>query len=154
MWLLHLLPTSFLLWVVNTVLYVGIATTIAGFFITFIPFVNRYRLPTQIIGVIILTAGVYFKGGYSVETEWRSRVAEVEKKVAVAEEKAKKASSKIQIKIVEKIKIVKQNVEKTKIIIQKEKAEINRECKLNDVAIDVYNQSVTNTAKEVTPNAK
>ncbi len=77
--------------------------TILGFFFGWVPFVTRYKTPMQILGVILLTVGVYWKGGYSTEMEWRERVAEVEAKVKVAEAKAAKANVVVQEKIVTKI---------------------------------------------------
>ena len=153
MWLLSFIPDSIIYGFVTTIFYAGVVCSLLGFIFNF-GFLAPYRMIVQVVGILLLVAGVYFKGGYEVEIKWRARVAEVEKKVAIAEQKAKDATGKIQIKVVEKIKIVKQNVEKTKVVIQKEKEVINRECKLNDTAIQIYNQSVTNTVGEVTPNAK
>ena len=85
MWLLHLLPDSFLIYVINGICIAGAVATILGFFLGWVPFVDRWKLPLQLLGIALLVAGVYFKGGYSTEMEWRARVAEVEKKVAVAE---------------------------------------------------------------------
>ena len=149
MWILHLLPDSFLIWIINITCIVGLASTISGFFLGWIPFVNRYKTPLQILGVVLLTVGVYWKGGYSTEMAWRDRVSEVEKKVAVAEEKAKKANGKVQIKIVERTKIIKQKVETNTAYIRRNKTAINGECKLTDSAIGVYNQSTVDSVGEV-----
>ena len=42
----------------------------------------------QIVSAVVLVAGIYFKGGYSAEMQWRERVAEMEAKVAEAEAKS------------------------------------------------------------------
>jgi len=147
MWILHLLPDSFLIWVVNITCIVGLAATVGGFFLGWVPFVNRYKTPLQILGVILLTVGVYWKGGYSTEMEWRARVAEVEKKVKVAEAKAKKANSQVQTKIVTKIVRIKEKAQVVNRRIEQNKAAINRECKLSDEAISIYNSSITKEKK-------
>lgn len=147
MWLLHFLPDSLLLWVVNIACILGLGMTILGFFFGWVPFVSRYKTPFQIFGIIILTVGVYWKGGYSTEMEWRERVAEVEKKVAVAEAKAKQANTKVQEKIVTKIVKIKEKAEKAKIIIQEKREVINADCRLNDEAIDAYNYSIIKEKK-------
>jgi len=85
MWILHLLPDNLIAWVVNTILIAGAVVTAAGFFVRFIPFVNTYRIPVQIVGILLLTTGVYFHGGYTTEMAWRERVREVEAKLAAAE---------------------------------------------------------------------
>ena len=107
MWLLHLLPTSLILWIVNTLLVVGVIGIVLGFFVKFIPVVNTYRLPIQIGSIIIFCVGLWWQGGYSVEQAWRERVEELEAKVARAEEQSKVINTKIKTKIVTRIQIVK-----------------------------------------------
>ena len=106
MFILHLLPDTVILWVCNGLLLVGIALTVLAFFIKSIPFINQYRIPAQILGIVLLVSGVYFRGGYAVEQEWRERVAQVQAKVAAAEQLSKEETIKIVEKVVEKTKIV------------------------------------------------
>jgi hypothetical protein len=73
----------------------------------FPPLASYYRV-IQVVSLIILCAGIYFKGGYSVEKMWRDRVAELEEKVKIAEEQASKKNVEIQEKVVERTKIVKE----------------------------------------------
>ena len=81
MWILHFLPDALILWICNIVLLAGILLTVAAFFIRRIPVINQYRTPAQILGIALLVTGVYWRGGYAIEMEWRERVSEVEKKV-------------------------------------------------------------------------
>ncbi len=106
MFILHLLPDTVILWVCNGLLLVGIALTVLAFFIKSIPFINQYRIPAQILGIALLVSGVYFRGGYAVEQEWQERVAQVQAKVAAAEQLSKEETIKIVEKVVEKTKIV------------------------------------------------
>jgi hypothetical protein len=147
MWILHLLPDSFLIYVINAICIAGVVATVLGFFLGWVPFVGRWKLPLQLLGIALLVAGVYFKGGYSTEMEWRARVAEVEKKVAIAEAKAKKANTQVQTKIVTKIVKIKEKQQVVKERIQQNKEVINRECKLSDEAVSIYNSSITKEKK-------
>jgi hypothetical protein len=147
MWILHLIPDSFLIWVVNIACIAGLSMTILGFFFGWVPGVGRYKTPLQILGIIILTVGVYWKGGYSTEMEWRARVAEVEKKVAIAEAKAKQANTKVQEKIVTKIVKIQEKAAAVSENIRRNKTVINAEFKLNDEAINAYNSSITKEKK-------
>ena len=147
MWLLHLLPDSFLIYVINAICIAGAISIVLGFLCGWIPFVGRWKLPLQLLGIALLVAGVYFKGGYSTEMEWRARVAEVEKKVAIAEAKAKKANTQVQTKIVTKIVKIKEKQQVVKERIQQNKEVINRECKLSDEAVSIYNSSITKEKK-------
>jgi hypothetical protein len=147
MWILHFLPDSFLIYVINAICLAGAAATVFGFFLGWVPFINRFKLPLQLLGIALLLAGVYFKGGYSTEMEWRARVAEVEKKVAIAEAKAKKANTQVQTKIVTKIVKIHDKAKIVKERIQQNKEVINRECKLSDEAVGIYNSSITKEKK-------
>ena len=147
MWLLHFLPDSFLIWVINGICIAGAVSTVLGFFCGWIPFVGRWKLPLQLLGITLLVAGVYFKGGYSTEMEWRERVAEVEAKVKVAEAKAAKANVVVQEKIVTKIVKIKEKAEVTKENIRRNREKINAECKLSDEAVSAYNSSIIKEKK-------
>jgi len=116
MWLLHLLPDSILLFVVNFLIAAGILSFLLSFFVVDrIPTLQAHAKLLKIISVILLVFAVYVKGGHSVETIWRAKVAELEKKVAVAEEKAKQINVVVEEKIIYKDKLIKQ---KAKTIIK------------------------------------
>ena len=80
--------------------------TAAAFFIRRIPVINQYRTPAQVLGIALLVIGVYWRGGYAIEMEWRERVAEVEARVAGAEAQSKEENVKIVTKVVTKIQVV------------------------------------------------
>ena len=145
MWILHFLPDSLIIWFIHIVMIVGAASAIAGYFFVGIPYIGSRRTLFQILGVALLIAGVYLKGGYSAEMQWRDRVAEVEAKVKVAEETAKKANTQVQTKIVTKIVKIQEKATVAKETIRRNKEVINRECKLSDEAISAYNFSITKT---------
>ena len=106
MWILHLLPDAFISGIVDIILTAGALVTVAGFFVRFIPFVNTYRTPVQIAGIVLLTTGVYFEGGYSTEIAWRERVREAEAKVAQAEKLSAETNIQIITKFVTKTKVI------------------------------------------------
>lgn len=108
MWILHLLPDTLILWICNSLLAAGFLLTVAAFFIQTVPLLNQYRLPAQILGIALLVVGVYWRGGYAVESEWRERVAELELKVAEAEKQSAQVNTEIVTKIVTKTKVIKE----------------------------------------------
>lgn len=151
MFLLHFIPDAFLQWVVNAVLIAGLAgvavTTAFKFFIKYFPWIIPYRTLLQVISLVLLVAGVYFKGGIGVEMEWRAKVAELEKKVAAAEEKSKEKNVEIQKVYVDKIKTVKE----TQVVIQEKIKEvqvnIDSQCKITTETIDILNNSAKGIKK-------
>jgi hypothetical protein len=106
MWILHLLPDSLILWFCNILLLAGIVLTGVAFFIKTLPFINQYRIPAQVLGIALLTLGVYFRGGYAVEQEWRDRVAEVEARLKVAEQQAATENTRIETRVVKKTEYI------------------------------------------------
>ena len=106
MWILHFLPDTLILWICNIGLLAGILLTVTAFFIKRIPVVNQYRTPAQVLGIALLVLGVYWRGGYAVEQEWRERVAEVEARVAAAEAKSAEENVKIVTKVVTKTQVI------------------------------------------------
>jgi hypothetical protein len=108
MWILHFLPDAVILWFCNILLLIGTVLTVAGFFIHRIPFplLWQYQLPFKIAGVLLLVAGVYFRGGLAVEMQWRERVAEVEARLRAAEEQSVKENVRIQERVVKKTEYI------------------------------------------------
>jgi len=107
MFILHFLPDAVILWTCNIVLLAGVLLTTVAFFIKNIPIINQYRTPAQVLGIALLVAGVYWRGGYAVEQEWRERVAKVEAQVAAAEAASKETNTKIVTKVVTRTQVVK-----------------------------------------------
>lgn len=148
MWILHFLPDSLLAYIVHIILLIGIIGTVVGIFLQYIPGILQYRIPIKIISTIFLISGIYFEGSYATEMTWRERVTEVEAKVAIAEAKSQQVNTIIQEKVIEKIKLVKERVVVTKLVINKNKTIINAECKIPDVAFTIYNSAVTGGSHE------
>jgi hypothetical protein len=115
MWILHFLPDSFILYVVYAAMALGAIGLLASYIIKVIPFLNIYRTPIQLVSIVLFCAGVYWYGSYDNEMAWRQRVAKMEAKVRAAEEKSREANKKLESKVVEKTKVVR---EKGKIRIE------------------------------------
>lgn len=151
MFLLSFVPDAILALVVNGVLIAGIVGFAASFFFGFVvrwlPSIAPYRMIIQIVSIVLLVAGVYFKGGYSVEMEWRKRVADMEAKVALAEEKAKTANAEIRTVYVDKVRVVKE----TQVVIQEKiknvEVKIDSQCKVAPEAITILNEAATGVKK-------
>jgi hypothetical protein len=108
MWMLQFLPDAVILWFCNILLLLGVGLTVLGFFVHKIPFLYQYQLPFKIAGVVLLAAGVYFRGGYAVEMTWRDRVAELEKQLEVAAAKSAEVNTVIKDRVVFRDKIIKE----------------------------------------------
>jgi hypothetical protein len=113
MWILHFLPDGLLSFIINGILVVGVVSTVLSLFVInrlmmWFPAIAGYYRLIQAASVAVLLLGVYLKGGYSTEMQWRERVAELEARVAQAESQSTTANTVVQEKIVEKTKIVRE----------------------------------------------
>jgi hypothetical protein len=147
-WFMALLPDSLLMWIFYACFFAGIALILVSWFVSFIPFINRYRFPTQVIGILAYGLGAFLLGGHGIEMAWRERVAELEKKVQEAEAKSAQVNTVIQEKIVYKTKVIKQKeIEYIDRIKEVEKI-IDAKCEVDPAAIDILNRAATDPTKE------
>lgn len=146
MWILHLLPDEMLLGVINSILILGVILSVLGFLVLnklllwFPPLANFYKL-LQIVGIGLLVAGVYLKGGYSTEMEWRGRVAELEKKLQAAEQRSKDVTTDIQARVITKVKVIKEKG-KTIYIDRPAIQEFDKTCPIPKEVINIHNEAV------------
>lgn len=147
MWAFSLIPDSVMTWIINLLLLGGVLGTVAGFFVKFIPFVNRYRRPVQVVSILILLLGVWLKGGESERRVWQERVKELEAKVAKAEEESRAANAKMDKAVRDSQQQIKNN---TRIIVQKVPEVITREanCTVPEPAVNLYNQAAKGAEKK------
>ena len=141
MWLLHILPDSLILFIVYALMGLGALGIILGFFIKFIPWVNIYRTPIQIVSIILFCSGVYWYGGYTTEMIWREEVARLEEKVAEAEKQSIKTNTVIKKVYVDRVKIVKQDVVVVQEKIKEVEKLIDKDCKVAPEAVQLLNQA-------------
>lgn len=152
MWLLHLLPDSILAFIVNLVLVAGIILTVLSFFVLnrllrLVPGLAAYHTAIQIISVIILAAGLYFKGGYSTEMMWREEVAKVQAELDAAKNKAAEVVVQVQERVVYKDRIVREKGQTLIKYIDREvikKEEVVRyieNCPVPTELIDIHNEA-------------
>jgi hypothetical protein len=146
MWfLMSFIPDAFLAWVVNTILIAGAVGFVASFFFGFVlrylPSLAPYRMIIQIVSIVLLVAGVYFKGGYGVEMSWRERVRELEEKIKIAEAKSIQANEDLEKVRKEKVKVIRD----TKVVVQekivKVAEKLDSECKVDPQAVKILNEA-------------
>jgi len=140
-YMFSLIPDSVFVWITYILITIGLGLYIVSKLVSWLPIISRYKTPAEIIGIVSLVLGAYFYGGYGTEKVWRERVKDLEAKVAKAEAESKEANSKIQEKIVTRVKEIKIFQDRIKeVIVEKEKA-IDAQCKVSSDAIDILNTS-------------
>ena len=107
-WMINLIPDVF--W--TLLLWAGVLTIVASYLLGKIPFVQQYKIPLRVGGVVAVLIGVYFYGVIANEAKWQAKIKELEEKVAVAEAKSTETNTVVKTEIVEKVKVIKQKAEK------------------------------------------
>jgi hypothetical protein len=148
-WVLSLLPDSIFIWITYILAGAGLVLYIASKLVNLIPLMGQYKLPAELIGVVLLVAGSYLMGGHIVQQAWQSRVAELEAKVKVAEEKSQQVNTVIETKIVEKIKVVKENVYVNREIIKEVAGkQLDAQCTLPKSTVSLHDSASRNEVPE------
>lgn len=101
----------------------------------------------QIVSIILLVAGVYFKGGQAAEIQWRERVRELEAKVAASEQQAKEVNTEIKTVYVDRVKVVKEQQVVIQEKIKNVEVKIDSQCKVAAEAVDILNQAASGVKK-------
>jgi hypothetical protein len=145
MFLLSFIPDALIQLVVNGVLIAGIVGCVVsfffGFFVRWMPWIIPYRMILQLLGLILLIAGVYFKGGVGVEMEWRERVKVAQEQVKAAEERAEKINKDLEQTKKEKDRAVAESKAKIKETIVIQATTIDEKCKVAPEVLSIINDA-------------
>ena len=144
-WMLNLIPDSIFIWVTYFLFGLGVSLYVASKMVTWIPMIKQYKLPAELVGVVLLVIGSYLFGGYGTEMSWRARVAELEAKVKVAEEKSQQVNTVIETKIVTKVKVIKENVYVNREIIKEVAGkQLDAQCTLPKSTVSLHDSASRN----------
>lgn len=136
---------------VNGLIIVGLVGISASWIARWVPYFNMYRGPIQIIGVICLVLGVYFKGGADVERSWRERVKELEARIAIAEQQSAEANKKLSDQLAQNKKLTQEVRNANQAVIRANADKINAECRVPDIAIELHNSASKNQISGSSP---
>ncbi len=139
-----LVPDWLVTVLVNGLIIVGLVGISASWIARWVPYFNMYRGPIQLIGVVCLVLGVYFKGGADVERSWRERVKELEAKVAMAEKQSAEANKKLSDQLAQNKKLTQEVKNANQAAVRANAEKINAECRVPDIAIELHNRSSQN----------
>ena len=140
-WMLSFIPDSLFIWITYGLMTIGAGLYVASKLVQWIPLMGQYKLPAEVIGIVVLLGGIYLFGGYGVEMAWRDKVRQLEEKVKAAEAKSQEVKIQIQEKIVYKTKVVK---EKETVYIDRIKEiakEIDAKCEVDPRVIEELNKA-------------
>ena len=140
-WLLQLIPDGIFVWLTYLLFGAGVILYVASKLVSWIPLMGQYRFPAELAGVVALVIAAYFYGGVS----YREQVAEMKQRVRIAEEKSQQVNTVIETKIIEKVKVVKQNVYITREIVKEVAGrQLDAQCSLPRSTISLHDSASRN----------
>ena len=110
--MLSLLPD----WFWTLVLIAGVLGVLCAWVLKFVPFVKNYKLPIQVVSILLLLIGVYFQGVIANEEKYKSEHERLKEEIAKAEAAAVQANQDLSAAVAEKNKAVEA---KGQVIVQK-----------------------------------
>lgn len=139
MWIVHWLPS----WVFYSTLAISLGIFTLTYFLRFfpVPALYLYKIPIQIVAVVLAIISIYFLGARANEEHWQAKVRELETKVAQAEAKSNQENVRIVEKVVVQNKIIRERGQEVIKYVDKEVVKYNNVCEIPQVFIDAHNQS-------------
>jgi hypothetical protein len=114
---------------------------VASKLVAWIPLIGQYRLPVELTGVLALVIAAYFYGGVS----YREQIAEMKQRIKVAEEQSQQINTVIETKIIEKVKVVKENVYITREIVRDTAGrQLDAQCSLPRSTVSLHDSASGN----------
>jgi len=148
-WMLSLIPDTLFIWIYYIMLTLGVGLYIISKLVKWLPMMGQYKLPAELVGVVLLVVGAYFYGGHGVQSAWLARVQELESKVKIAEEKSQQVNTVIETKIVTKVKVIKENVYVNREIIKEVAGkQLDASCSLPKSTISLHDSASRNEVAE------
>ena len=148
-WMLNLIPDSIVVSVTYLLFAAGVVLYVASKLVKWIPMLGSYTLVVELAGVVLLTVAAYFAGGHDTRAAWQARIKDLEQQVAAAETKSAEVNTVIETRVVEKIKVVKQNVYINKEIIREVAgAQLDAVCTLPRSTVSLHDSASRNEVAE------
>ena len=139
MWLLNFLPD----WIFYAVGSAGLIGLFSSYLLQFIPIpsINIYKIPIQLVSIVLIVFATYMFGGIANEEQWNARVEEVEAKVAMAEVESVKQNVQILEKVVKKTEYITRKGEEVIQYVDREIVKYDSSCVIPKEFIKAHNDA-------------
>lgn len=143
MWFIQLIPDSLLLFFIYLCMGAGIVGLILSFFLNFIPFVGKYKAAIQIISIFLLVIGLWTGGTLNAQEHWKEKVDRLKNELDDTKKRLVTAENNLQIehRLRDRILKIAESKTSTQEKINKSSQEIDAECKVPKIAIDILNEA-------------
>ena len=137
MWLINFLPD----WIFHILLIVSLVCLVFTSLLAKIPVIGNYPKAARPAAFLVFAFCLWIEGGISNNNSWLARVAEMEAKVAKAEEQTKEQNTKIETKVVNKVQVVKQRGEAIVQYVDREVTKYDTQCVIPKEFVKAHNDA-------------
>ena len=141
MWILNFIPDAIITLLIHAMFWLSLCAFIGSFFLRFIPTLGAHAIIIRTISTVFLAISLYLEGGLSSDAAWEAKIADLQKKLEVAEEISKETNTEIQIKYKDRIKVVKEFQVITEEKIKEVEKIVDVACVITPEAISILNES-------------
>lgn len=127
---------------------VGILALVVSLFIGIVPFLTHYKLPIQLIALILIVSATFFEGALAYKQSIAVEVAELKLKLKEKELESTKTNVKIVEKVVTDTKVIREKGKTITEYIDREVVKYNDECRIPSKVIDIHNDAIMLKLKE------
>lgn len=156
MWSLNWIPFNLSELTVNLILTIGVTLCFLSFIVNnillnWVPVIKQYILPVQLISIVLLLIGSYFKGIQHTEKEWQLRILQEQQKIVELERKTVEINNELAKKIAEKSKTIYIKGETIykyidrEVVKDKEVIKFVESCPIPSKILELHNAAATNT---------
>lgn len=138
-WILTLLP----IWIIHSVLGLGVFGLLVAFFVQRIPFIKTYGYLIKIVSSILLVLGLFLQGALAYKESTALAVAKLEAKLAKAEAKSAQTNTVIVEKIVKDTEVIRTKGKTITEYVDREVVKYNNVCPLPSEVIRAHNAAAT-----------
>ena len=138
-WILTLLPV----WIIHTVLGLGVLGLLVAFFVQRIPFVKTYGYLIKIVSSLLLVLGLFLQGALAYKESTALAVAKLEARLAKAEAQGAKVNTEIVEKIVKDTEVIRVKGKTITEYVDREVIKYENKCPLPVEVIRAHNAAAT-----------
>ncbi len=130
--------------ITHLVFFIGLLGIIIGFIFGFLPVINRYKLPIQVVSLLVFSYGAYLEGILANKKKHQEQVAILEQKLKDAKIKTEKVNTKIVKEVLTKREVVKEKGDDVIKYIDREIVKYDSNCPIPESAVLAHNAAAMN----------
>jgi hypothetical protein len=136
-WILTVVPA----FLISLVLVIGLVGLFVATFVGKIPFVSQYRLPIQIVALLLSLTGVFLQGGLAYKQGMEVEVADLKRRLAEAQAISQKTNVEIVEKIVKDTEVIRTKGKTVIEYVDREVVKYDDKCEIPDEVINAHNMA-------------